>query len=138
MQELLDIRKAFEKSLKALDPAFATAYENTSFEPVKGQPYQKVKLLPNPPDNPTYGDLFRRETGSFHIYLCFDAHKGTSEAFLKAGQIQDFYHRGKTLTEGSLEVVILGTPQIAGAITADDRYIVPVLIEYYSNINRSI
>ena len=137
MTELLDIRKAFEKSLKALDPSFSTAYENTSFEPVKGQPYQSVRLIPNTPENPTYGDLFRRETGTFQIFLCFDSHSGTGAVLEKAGQIQDFYFRGKTLNEGTTEVVILGTPKIAGAITLDDRYVVPVLIEYYSNINKS-
>lgn len=136
--EILDIRRAFEKSLLNIDPDFQTAYENTSFEPTKGTPYQSVRLIPNEPENPTFGDLFRRETGTFQIFLCFDAHKGTNEAFLKAGQLQEFYHRGKSLVEGTTEVVILGTPKIAGAIKTDDRYIVPVLIEYYSNINKSI
>lgn len=135
--EILDIRRAFEKSLKNLDPTFQTAYENDSFEPTKGTPYQSVKLVPDKPENPTFGDLFRRETGTFQIFLCFDSHAGTNAAFEKAGQIQDFYHRGKSLVEGTTEVVILGTPKIAGAMKVDDRYVVPVLIEYYSNINKS-
>jgi hypothetical protein len=135
MQELINIRRAFEKSLKSIDSTFPTAYENSSFNSTRGIAYQSCQLIPNKPDNPTFGDLYRRETGSFQVFLCFDAHKGTNEAVQKASQIQDFYHRGKTLTEGTTEVIILGTPTIAGAMITDDRYIIPILIEYYSNIN---
>jgi Bacteriophage related domain of unknown function len=135
MSSVLDIRRAFEKSLKSIDPNFPTAYENSSFNSTRGVAYQSCQLIPNKPDNPAFGDLYRRETGSFQVFLCYDAHKGTSESMQKAIEIQNFYHRGKTLTEGTTEVIILGTPTIAGAMITDDRYIIPILIEYYSNIN---
>lgn len=43
------IRKALEKRLGALAPALSTAYENSSFTPVNGTPYQRVNLLPATP-----------------------------------------------------------------------------------------
>lgn len=130
----LKIRRAFEKSLKTLDPVFPTAYENVSFNPVKDVPYQRVQLVPFEPENPTFGDNYHREVGQFQIFLCFPLNKGTASAYEKAEQIKNFYRRGFTLVEDGIEVIIRTTPAISGGITANDRFIVPVSVEYFASI----
>jgi hypothetical protein len=130
----IKIRRAFEKSLKSLDSNFQTAYENVSFTPTKDVPYQRVQLVPFEPENPTFGDNFHREVGEFQVFLCFPINNGTSAAYTKAEQIKNFYYRGLTLVEDGLEVIIRTTPAVSGGITANDRFIVPVIIEYYASI----
>lgn len=132
--ELLNIRRAFEKSLTALNSDIATAYENSEFKPVVGQPYQRLQLAPNPVENPTIGDNYYREVGQFQVFLCYPTHSGTGDALTKAHLIRNTYFRGFTMVEGDTEIIISGTPRIDGAIITSDRYIVPVIISYFASV----
>lgn len=134
MSKILDIRRAFEKKLRSIDPTFRTAFENVSFTPNQGEPYQRVRLLPAEPDNPTFGDGFYREVGQFQIFLCYELNKGSDAAFQKATEIRNTFYRGFTLVENGTEIIIRTTPQIAGGMVTSDRYVVPVIIEYFANV----
>ena len=50
------IRAALEARLNAMTPTLDTAWENTTFVPKEGTPYQRVYLLPAIPENPTSGN----------------------------------------------------------------------------------
>lgn len=130
----IKIRRAFEKALKNLDPVFQTAYENVSFIPVIDVPYQRVQLVPFDPENPTMGDNYHRETGEFQIFLCYPLNKGVADAYEKAEVIKNFFHRGSSLAQDDIEVIIRSTPSVSGGITVNDRYVLPVIIEYYVSI----
>lgn len=130
----LKIRRAFEKALKSLDPSFPTAYENVSFNPTKDVPYQRVQLVPLEPENPTMGDNYHREVGEFQIFLCYPLNKGLQDIYSKAESIKSFFNRGKTIPENDIEVIVRTTPSISGGITVNDRYILPVRIEYYVSV----
>lgn len=132
--ELLDIRRAFEKALTSLNSDIDSAYENVSYTPIKTEPYQRLQLAPNPVENPTIGDNYYREVGEFQIFLCYPTHAGTEGALTKAHLIRNTYFRGFTLVEGNTEITISRTPRIDGAIITQDRYIVPVIIEYFASV----
>lgn len=127
---ILEIKKAFEKSLATITPALSTAYESVSFTPVAGTPYQRVQLVPRRPENPTMGDSYYREVGEFQIFLAYPANKGSAEALARAELVQLHFARGTTLIEGSSEVIITRTPQITGSTISGDRIVVPVIINY--------
>lgn len=131
--ETVYIRRAFEKQLKLIDPTFPTAYENVSFTPNENA-YQRCKLVPSRPENPSIGDGYYRETGQFIIFLCYPVNTGTLEAFIKASNIREHFERGLSFTESGIQVRIESTPQIAGGMNVEDRYIVPVIIEYFADI----
>lgn len=130
----IKIRRAFEKALKNLDPVFPTAYENVSFVPVKDVPYQRVQLVPFDPENPTMGDNYHREVGEFQVFLCYPLNEGVADAYNKAEIIKNFFHRGCSIAQDNIEVIIRATPSVSGGITVNDRYILPVIIEYYVSI----
>lgn len=132
--ELLNIRRAFEKSLTTLSPEIDSAYENKKYEPIMGKPYQRLQLAPNPVQNPTLGDSYYREVGEFQVFLCYPSHSGTLDVLTKAHLIRDTYFRGFTLVEGDTEIIVSKTPRIDGAIITSDRYIVPVIIEYFASV----
>jgi hypothetical protein len=132
--ELLNIRKAFEKSLKELNSDIDTAYENVKYEPRSNVPYQRLQLAPNQVQNPTIGDNYYREEGEFQVFLCYPTHIGTSDVLTKAHLIRDSYYRGLTLVEGGTEIIISETPRIDGAIITNERYIVPVIIKYFASV----
>lgn len=132
--EVLNIRRAFEKSLTILNSDIDSAYENVKYEPINGRPYQRLQLAPNPVLNPTIGDGYYREVGEFQVFLCYPTHGGTDDVLTKAHLIRNTYFRGMTLVEGDTEVIISETPRIDGAIITQDRYIVPVIIEYFASV----
>lgn len=127
------IKKALQKHLDTM-PALATAYSSASFTPVQGTPYQRVQIIPRQPENPTFGDSYYREVGSFQIFLAYPSNKGESQVLERAELVQKHFARGTTLTEGAIEVNILRTPQIAGSTIAGDRVIVPVIIQYSAGV----
>lgn len=134
LNTLTNIKKAFEKRLALITPSIATAYEAVSFTPVAEVPYQRVQLVPRNPDNPTMGDNYYREVGEFQIFLCYPTNKGTGEVLTRAQLVRSYFERGTTLVEGSTEVNIIVTPQIAGTATVGDRVIVPVIVSYSAGV----
>lgn len=129
------IRKALEKRLGTLAPALATAYENASFTPVAGTPYQRVNLLPATPDNTTLGDAYYRETGIFQVTLLYPANAGPGTAEARAEAVKAHFKRGTSMTESGVTTLITRTPAIAGGFQDGDRYAVPISITYQAEIN---
>jgi hypothetical protein len=133
--EILNIRRAFEKAIQVLSSVtLEIAYENVKYEPKSDVAFMALQLSPRPVENPTIGDAYYREVGEFQIFLCYPAHKGSAPAFTKAQEIRDSFERGMTLVEGGTEVIIQRTPRINGAMVSEDRYVVPVIIEYFASV----
>lgn len=127
---MIDIKKALEKHLLALQPSLPTAFPALSFTPEHGTPYQRVQISPQRPENPTMGDDYYRERGEFQVFLCYPSNQGTGEILTRAELVRNHFKRGTTIVEGSRVVLITRTPQIAGETIIGDRVIVPVLITY--------
>jgi hypothetical protein len=131
---LLKISAAFEKKLKALDTNFPTALENLPYTPVTGTAYQRIRVLPATPVNPTMGDNYHRENGLCEIILFYPVNTGRGTAQAKAEAIKNHFPRGLALTEAGQIIKIDRTPTISAAIQDGDRYALPITISYYSEI----
>jgi len=131
---LLYIRQALEGKLAEMTPALATAYENKSYTPVEGIPYQRVTLLPAIPDNTTKGDGHYREQGIFQISLLYPIKTGPSAATTRAIAIQVAFKRGTSITVGGIMVRINKTPAIWPGYNEGDRWHLPVKIPYFAEI----
>lgn len=127
---LIKVTKAMQKHLLTLTPSIQSAFEATSFEPETGVPFQYIQLVPRRPENPTLGDDYYRDVGEFQVFLCYPANQGTGDALERAELVRNHFKRGTTLTEGGLEILITGTPQISGTVLSTDRTIIPVIVKY--------
>lgn len=130
---LKQIRIAFEKRLYNLDTGFETSVENVSFDATAGTPYQYIRLIPSTPQNPTLGDSFYREVGVCAITLCYPTNQGSGTAADKAEELRVWFKRGTSMEQDGTTVTVNRTPTIGTAYIKDDRYCVPVRIEYYAN-----
>lgn len=132
MTGLTLVRAALETALAAISPALATAWQNVPYTPVNGTPYQRVYLLPVEPDNPTMG-RFATERGVFQVSLYYPLDTGAAAAEARAELIRDTFYRGASFASGGLTTVIERTPEIAPALIADDRFVVPIRVRFYAH-----
>ena len=108
-----------------------TAFENISFTPKTGTPYQLSRLVPLPVENPTLGDNYNREVGFYQVVLSYPKGEGVGRLTTMADKIKDYFKRGTTLVEGSDKVVIDRTPQISSVYINDTRAEITIRIRYY-------
>ena len=133
---LLQVARALETRLNAMDPALPTCWENLPFTIPDG-PYQRADWLPAPPDNPTFGGTpaFYRERGIFQVTIFYSPTGGALDARTKAEAIRDWFARGASYTSGSVTVKIMGTPAISPQIPDPTRYVLAISIRYSADIN---
>lgn len=128
------IRAAFETRLATLSPALATAYENGSYAPVAGTPYQRINLLPNTPEDAVLGSLIYFEIGIFQVMLCYPMGNGPGTAEARAQLVKDLFKRGTSMVQGGVTVTVMRAPSVAGGFIDGDRYCVPISIRYQSQV----
>jgi len=130
----LKIRQALEVKLASIQPQLPTAWENNSFSPVTGQPYQEAYLLFAKPENPTMGDNFYRQRGVFQVTLRYAQNKGPLEAGLRAEVLRAAFHRGLSVVSDGVKTTIDETPEISEGRNIEDRYVIVVRIRFYADI----
>lgn len=133
----LKIRQALERALFGNGGMIAeaqTRIENRPFSPTPDVAYQRVDLIPAEPENPTFGDGFHREVGTFQILLMYPADVGAGAAQAQAELVRDLFHRGATFERDGLTVVVSRTPSIGPGYQDGNRYALPVRIRYYANV----
>lgn len=128
-----NVRAALEMALNGMSSALATAYENDSFVPVNGTPYQICSILFAAPDNSQYGDR-HQELGYMQVKLMYPLGVGTSVVNARVEMLRTTFARGNTFMSGSVTVVIQRTPEIMPGRAEDDRWAVPVIIRFFANI----
>lgn len=128
------IRRALETRLDAMTPQLATAFENVSYTPVDGTPYQRANVLPATPDNSTKGAGMRTERGVFQVTLFYPEGVGSADAQARADAIVAWFKRGTSMTNGGVTTIVTHTPAKAGGFNKDGRYVVPVSIRYQADI----
>ena len=128
------IRQALELRLAAMTPALPTAVENKKFTPVFGEPYQQVHLLWARPVNPSFGDGFRRLSGIMQVTLQYPIDGGTGDIDERADDIVAFFPRGLSVTASGVTTTIDRTPEVMSGRTEGDRYVIPVRVQFFANI----
>lgn len=127
------IRLALIKHLKSLDSQFETSFPNVRFTPKPDTPYQVVWVVPSKTLNPTYGGSYHRENGLLRVNLHYPAWKGEGSAVVKAETIQTHFRRGLTIVDGDVKVDITNTPSIGEGRLEEDRWVIPVRVEWISH-----
>lgn len=134
---LAAVRVALETAVGAMQPALLTAWENRSYSPTPGVPYQAIHLLPAEPMNSEIGNARHTESGIFHIRLCYPKGTGSAAAIARAELIRSTFYRGATFSSSGVTVHVETTPEIAPGRVEEDRYVVPVRVRFYAHILRS-
>jgi len=131
---LRSIRDALEARLAAMSPSVAIAYENVSFTPTAGTPYQRVNLLPANPDNRVHGSRTYFEIGVFQITLCYPSGTGPADAEERAALVRTQFKRGTTVVDGSVSTLVTNTPRVAVGFIDGDRFCIPVSVPFQAQI----
>jgi hypothetical protein len=131
------VRTALETALAAMSPSLATAYENASYTPVNGTPYQRVWLLAADPDNPEMGNTLHTERGIFQIDLAYPLKTGPGAAEARAQLIRSTFYRGRSFSASGVTVTIEKTPSHGPSREEADRYVIPVRVRFFAHIVRS-
>lgn len=134
---LVLVRSAFEVALAAMSPALSTAYENAEFTPVVGTEFQRVYLIPGEPDDQELSGQLYWERGFFQVNLHYPLGAGPAAVSTRAELVRTTFYRGASFTSGAVTVIVRRTPEIGPGLTEDDRFIVPVRIQYSAQILRS-
>lgn len=127
------LRTILETELAGITPAIATVYENGSYEPVAGTPYQSVFLMLADPSNPELSGSFFQERGYLQINLRYPFGKGPKDADARAQLIRNAFPFGLSITANGITVTINRTPTRSPGAQDGDRYIVPVKIFFTAN-----
>ncbi len=126
------IQAALEQRLATLSPALATAYENATFTPVTGTPYQRITMLVNRPVDHAVTMDVTEERGIFQVSLFYPQGAGRGAAQARAELIKALFKPPLTLTNGAVKVEINKTVHIGGGMPDGDRWMVPVSIYWQS------
>lgn len=127
------IRKALEMGLDAMTPALATAWENASYMPTPGVPYQRVNLLHAKPDDAEVSTV-HTELGLLQVSLCYPVGKGPADAEARADLLFAAFPQGTTLVASGITVIVSGSPNIAPAQFEGDRYVLPIRIPWRAQV----
>lgn len=128
------IRKALEIAVNGISPAVSTQWENTTFKPVDGTPYQRVSIYFGSPENPSVGDGLHREHGWLQIDLMYPPQVGTSVANTRAELIRTTFARGTSFVNGGQTVTIERTPSINPGYRDGGRWKVVVKAIFWADI----
>lgn len=131
---ITNIRQALEIALFGMTPALDTAYDNFSYTPVAGTPFQRVTLVPALPDNSTFGDGHYQERGLLFIELHYPLGNGSVTAATRAELIRSTFSRGSSFTNSGVTVVVEKTPEIGQGYATDTFFVIPVRVRWYAEI----
>jgi hypothetical protein len=126
---VLRIRQALEKAVLAVTPAIDTAFENTTFNPRAGEPYQQLYFLPAKPSAAVIDDSISEVLGVFQITLRYPAGKGVKDVLERAKLYEKAFKVGVKLENE----VFVTAPTSVNILGVDgDRYGVTVSIYFKS------
>lgn len=128
----MSTRTAFESKLNEMTPSLATEWENTTFSPANGVPYQTVNLLQNNPVDTTIANETYLEQGIFQVTLKYPTNKGMKDIETRANLVREFFKKGTILTDGSNSIYITQTPSITNLGKYGDRHLIVISINYFT------
>lgn len=134
MAGVVNVRAALETALNGMSPALSTAWENVSFTPVSGTPYQQVHLLCAQPDNNEHGRT-HFEQGYMQVKLMYPLQIGTSTIAARAELIRSTFYRGASFVSGGVTVKITHTPEVSPGSVEGDRFALPVKVRFAAFIS---
>jgi len=131
---MIKIRQAFEVAVNAITPLIATKYENMSFTPTVGVPYQELYTIPADKSHLFVDDAGYKDTGIFQITLKYPSGTGMGVIMARADLYVTSFKVGTKLKKDDVTVHITDTPDITVLGVNGDRFTVAVSINYKSYI----
>ena len=126
------IKGAIEIKIASITPTISTAYENVTFTPVSGEPYQVFNLLPAINEAMFINDVSYKSLGIFQITLHYPLNQGTADVMARADLYLNAFDIGTNLVNGAATVKITDTPDIRVLGVVGDRYVVAISVNYKS------
>lgn len=128
---LQKIKTAFEVKLNTL-PTLATAYENVSFTPTNGVPYQQVNFLWSENVGQYINETDYLVKGICQIMLCYPSNKGMGDINARSQLLLDTFYFGSKLYKDDLVINTVGMPEVRnlGIDDADSRVKVSVRVAF--------
>jgi hypothetical protein len=133
MSAIKTTRKIIEQKLSLL--SVPIAYENVKFEPKNIPMYVAVQLRIQQPDDPVYGRGYHRERIEGQFFICSELNKGSGAAIDKAEQLRSIFFKGFSQAESGYVIHVLRTAQVASASITQDRYVVPVYVDFVTEVS---
>jgi hypothetical protein len=132
MLDYTDISNAFVQKLLAIPSLPDVALENASYTPTTGTPYLRTKLMPEASTTFSIARSDLKYNGMFQIEAVYPIETGTSQAMNICAIIAQEFMSGAYLEYGDACITIEEPEQLQG-YRFEDRYIVPLRINYYAN-----
>lgn len=129
---MLNTRLAFEEAINAISPTIATAYENVSFTPSSGVPYQELYDIPASNDHLFMDNSEFEGLGIFQITLKYPSGAGMKTVSNRAELYVSSFPVGTKLTKNGEVITVLQTPKVNNLGVDGDRVIVAISINYKS------
>ena len=101
------IRAALEVAVNGITPALPTAWQNDSFDPVKGVAWQRVTMLTGRPENQVT-DASYKENGVLRISLFYPLRIGSALASQRIDLIRSVFPRDTKLVKDNVTVTTVG------------------------------
>lgn len=130
------IRKLFESRLKnwadSETPAVPIAWENTNFDPPKGQPWMRCTLIPADTGSEYVEGADRRYVGVLALNLFVPRGQGSGPAEAIVAELEALFPANLTLTDSGFTVRTT-TPLSAGRADPEPDVLgVPMSLRYYA------
>lgn len=129
---MLNARLAFEEAINAISPTIATAYENVSFTPSSGVPYQELYDIPASNDHLFIDNSEFEGLGIFQITLKYPSGAGMKAVSNRAELYVSSFPVGRKLTKNGDIITVIQTPKVNNLGVDGDRVVVAVSINYKS------
>ena len=117
-----------------MTPELSTAFENITFTPVNGTPYQRASMLYAIPETEVLGCTRHREVGIFQVQLFYPTGPGNATAQARAEAVRTAFARGSIFTHSGVSTLIRSTPFKSPGFIDGDRYVVTVSIPFEAEI----
>ncbi|HYE46222.1 MAG TPA: phage tail terminator-like protein [Caulobacter sp.] len=134
------MRAAVETALMTLGWEDQTAWENRAFNPTAGVPYQRVTCGFGRPNHQENRASYTQQ-GWMQVDLFYPSGddpdappSGPGEATARAESLRTIFWRGRTLVHAGIKTTIWEAPEIMTGRRDGDRYIVPVVVRFYAQI----
>jgi hypothetical protein len=128
------IKAALEIKLNSISPTIATEYENVSFTPQSGVPYQTLNLMPALNEIMFINEASYKSIGIFQITLKYPINQGTSVIMTRADLYLTNFKANTKLIKDGITVKVMDAPDVRVLGVVGDRYVVVLSVNYRAYI----
>lgn len=123
---MLKARQVIEQAILSVAPRIDTQFENATYSPKEGVPYQQLHFIPARPASFVIDDSITERSGVFQITLRYPTGRGVKDALARAESYAKVFYAGAKFDE-----VYIIAPCSVNILGVDgDRYGVAVSIYF--------